>query len=300
MKSPQLIAGLVVLVVILLAAGYWYTTQTKAVPATSFTECVAAGNPVMESYPRQCISKEGVNFTEEVVIKSEPVEPTGKENLIRVTSPRPDSQITSAVIITGEARGGWFFEASFPIYVADWDGLIIGEGYATAQGNWMTSEFVPFKAEITFDTSKIRGNYSNRGTLILKKDNPSGLPEHDDAIEIPVLFAIETSTPPPSSKGTINGAVLLGPTCPVERDPPDPNCSPKPYATTIRISTNGVPYATITTSAAGTYTTTLPAGTYTFLPKGGANGFPRCSETQVMVTAKETKTVNLECDTGIR
>ena len=30
-----------------------------------------------------------------------------------------------------------------------------------------------------------------RGSLILKKDNPSGMPEHDDALEIPIFFASE-------------------------------------------------------------------------------------------------------------
>ena len=30
----------------------------------SFDDCVAAGNPVMESYPRQCMSADGQNFTE--------------------------------------------------------------------------------------------------------------------------------------------------------------------------------------------------------------------------------------------
>lgn len=32
----------------------------------SFEECVAAGNPVMESYPRQCKTSDGKNFVEEV------------------------------------------------------------------------------------------------------------------------------------------------------------------------------------------------------------------------------------------
>jgi hypothetical protein len=33
---------------------------------TDFEKCVADGNPVMESYPRQCRSKEGITFTEVV------------------------------------------------------------------------------------------------------------------------------------------------------------------------------------------------------------------------------------------
>jgi len=36
---------------------------------TTFEECAAAGNPVMESYPRQCSTPEGQLFVEEVVIK---------------------------------------------------------------------------------------------------------------------------------------------------------------------------------------------------------------------------------------
>ena len=43
---------------------------------TNFEECVAEGNAVMESYPRQCISKSGEHFVEEVEIKSDSSEET--------------------------------------------------------------------------------------------------------------------------------------------------------------------------------------------------------------------------------
>lgn len=107
-----------------------------------------------------------------------------KKDLIRLETPLPNSTITSPLLIKGEARGNWFFEASFPIYLTNWDGLIIAEGYATAEGEWMTTEFVPFTATLTFKNPE----YKNNGSLILKKDNPSGLPEHDDALEIPIFF----------------------------------------------------------------------------------------------------------------
>ena len=109
-----------------------------------------------------------------------------KSGFIRLTSPLPNAEISSPIVITGEARGTWYFEASFPIFLTDWDGKIIGQGIAEAQSDWMTTEFVPFKATLTFDTALISGQYSPSGTLILKKDNPSGLPENDDALEIPV------------------------------------------------------------------------------------------------------------------
>lgn len=109
-----------------------------------------------------------------------------KKDLIVLTSPRAGEKISSPVTLTGKARGYWFFEGSFPVTVVNWDGLIIGEGYATAQGEWMTEEFVPFTASVNF-TFDPNTPY-NSGAIILKKDNPSGLPENDDALEIPVTF----------------------------------------------------------------------------------------------------------------
>lgn len=103
---------------------------------------------------------------------------------IKVVSPKAGQSITSPLEIKGEARGNWFFEASFPVMLTNWDGLIIAEGVAQAEGEWMTEEFVPFKAMLEFT----KPEYGERGTLILKRDNPSGLPEHDAAVEIPVVF----------------------------------------------------------------------------------------------------------------
>jgi len=109
-----------------------------------------------------------------------------ESDLIRVFSPQTNATVTNPIIINGEARGYWFFEASFPIYVVDWNGLIIGEGYAEAKGDWMTEEFVPFRAVVQYDLPS--DTPYKRGALILKKDNPSGLPEYDDALEMPILF----------------------------------------------------------------------------------------------------------------
>ncbi len=108
--------------------------------------------------------------------------------LIHITSPKPGAVISSPLKITGEAKGYWFFEASFPVSLTDWDGRIIAEGHAEAQGDWMTEQFVPFEAVLTFADPSTEADYSKRGTLILQKDNPSGLPEHDAAAEMPVRF----------------------------------------------------------------------------------------------------------------
>ncbi len=52
----------------------------------------------------------------------------------------------------------------------------------------MTSEFVPFEAVLKFEKPASIKGVVNKGSLILKKDNPSGLPKNDDALEIPILF----------------------------------------------------------------------------------------------------------------
>jgi tryptophan-rich sensory protein len=119
-----------------------------------------------------------------------------KEDLIQVESPRAGEIISSPLAIKGKARGNWFFEASFPVVLVDWDGKIIAQTIATAKGDpadseasWMTTEFVPFEAELKFEKPEFIGDFSRRGALIFKKDNPSGLPEHDDALEMPILFS---------------------------------------------------------------------------------------------------------------
>ncbi len=114
-----------------------------------------------------------------------------KADLIKLTAPVAGGVIGSGEMLTGGAKGNWFFEASFPFILTNWDGVIIAEGYATAEGDWMTTEFVPFKATLNFVNPYIEGeaDFMKRGTLILKKDNPSGLPEHDNALEIPIRFA---------------------------------------------------------------------------------------------------------------
>ncbi len=114
--------------------------------------------------------------------------PESSNGAINVSYPQNGDEISSPLTITGEARGFWFFEGDFPIILTDWDGRIIAEGYATAKGEWMTEDFVEFEGVIEFIKPEHIGEFSERGSLILQKDNPSGLPENDDAREITIYF----------------------------------------------------------------------------------------------------------------
>jgi immunoglobulin-like protein involved in spore germination len=110
------------------------------------------------------------------------------DDMIVLYEPLPESYISSPLKVRGKARGTWFFEASFPVTLTDWDGRIIAQVPAQAKGDWMTTEFVEFEATLTFQTPAGPGGDLNRGFLILQKDNPSGLPQYDDSREITVYF----------------------------------------------------------------------------------------------------------------
>ncbi len=146
-------------------------------PIVSFDDCVSAGYSVMESYPRQCRTPEGDIFTEYIGNELE------KTDLIRIDYPRPNQPISSPLYISGEARGSWFFEASFPVKLLDKNDNLLATGIAQAQDEWMTENFVPFTATLEFDSNDFQS-----GILILVKDNPSGLPENDDQLIVPVKF----------------------------------------------------------------------------------------------------------------
>jgi hypothetical protein len=107
-----------------------------------------------------------------------------KKDRIVVDTPVKDMTISSPFVVSGKARGYWFFEASFPIELRDTQGNILETIIAQAQSDWMTTEFVPFTASLIFT----KPSASTPAVLVFKKDNPSGLPEKDDSIEIPVII----------------------------------------------------------------------------------------------------------------
>lgn len=120
-------------------------------------------------------------FAPEPIISDQPV--SDKSDLIIVDEPLSGQVISSPLEISGQARGTWFFEASFPIYLYDDQGNQLAVAIAQAKSDWMTEEFVPFEAEMEFAAPD-----ADAGTLVFKKDNPSDLPEHDDELVMQVRF----------------------------------------------------------------------------------------------------------------
>ena len=114
--------------------------------------------------------------------------PAAKDDLITVTAPLPGEIIESPLSVRGEARGNWYFEAQFPVMVYDANGKLLGSAPAHASGDWMTTNYVPFSATVTFLPSG-----TATGTLVLKKDNPSGLPQNANQLVLPVSFTAPAS-----------------------------------------------------------------------------------------------------------
>ena len=181
-----------ILLALIVISGIWFfllnrDTENPVVPdplleqIISFEGCAEAGYPIMESYPRRCALPDGRVYAEEIEVN--PEYDNASENLIRVETPHPGGVVGKEFVVTGEARGYWFFEASFPIEVVGADGNTIAGSYATAEGDWMTEDFVSFKSEMI----DLPSAYTGPATLILKKDNPSGLPENDASISIPIV-----------------------------------------------------------------------------------------------------------------
>ena len=171
---------IIFLIVIVLFAVLAFSGRQDSLPKSvnNFEECVEAGNLILESYPEQCRAKDGKTFVREIGNELE------KADLISVSYPRPNQTIGSPFTIKGEARGFWFFEASFPFRLVDENSNVLVESFIQADGEWMTENFVSFKKEgIVFEKPT-----TDRGWLMLEKDNPSGLEQNADELRIPVNF----------------------------------------------------------------------------------------------------------------
>lgn len=264
----------------------------KIQAADSFARCAGLGFPVAESYPRQCHAG-GKTFTERI-LPSEIVQPAGND-IIRVTSPLPNAVVKSPLVIKGEARGNWYFEASFPVKIFDANGVQLGIIPAHAQREWMTTEFVPFEATLAFEnpTTEI-------GTLVLEKDNPSGLPEYADSLSIPIHFSVK---PKIMGSGILEGVMTIGPICPVViiGNP----CKPTPEAFAARRvfvyrSDKKTLVTTLTPDADGRFSANLAEGNYWIdmarqeIGKNG--GVP----VLIHIKANSSVMLTINVDTGIR
>jgi hypothetical protein len=100
----------------------------------------------------------------------------------------------------------------------------------------------------------------------------------------------------------VSGVALAGPTCPVETNPPDPACAPRPVAGAVidAFDSSESLYASAVTGDSGQFTFALPAGEYTIVaqPMQGLMGVAPPVEISVVDAPVDLGV--LEYDTGIR
>lgn len=101
-----------------------------------------------------------------------------------IDQPLPHTALTNPLSISGQARGTWFFEASFPLSLYDAHGQLLATGLATTTANWMTTDYIPFSAQLSFTPPAGHGT----ATLVLQKDNPSTNPNLDEAVSLTLTY----------------------------------------------------------------------------------------------------------------
>ena len=106
--------------------------------------------------------------------------------------------------------------------------------------------------------------------------------------------------PETGTNGSLMGTISIGPICPVETNPPQPECQPtkETYdAHPVSVYRNGTLVTTFTGGANGTYEISLPAGTYELKYEAGINYETTES---VAIKAGQATVHNISIDTGIR
>lgn len=145
----------------------------KPVEITDFQSCEQAGGSIVDGEPVRCVAPNGQSFEEDEAPEPEVV----------IETPVYGALVTSPLIVKGKARGTWFFEANIPVTLKDQNGKVLAQKGFQAEGEWMTTDYVPFSGTLEFATPE-----TDFGVLIINKDNPSGLPQFDSAFAIPVRF----------------------------------------------------------------------------------------------------------------
>ncbi len=145
----------------------------KPVEITDFQSCEQAGGSIVDGEPVRCVAPNGQSFEEDEAPEPEVV----------IETPAYGALVTSPLTVKGKARGTWFFEANIPVTLKDQNGKVLAQKGFQADGEWMTTDYVPFSGTLEFATPE-----TDFGVLIINKDNPSGLPQFDSAFAIPVRF----------------------------------------------------------------------------------------------------------------
>lgn len=221
MKQSTIITGVVIAAAALAALvfGLHYTSDRQILAEVkNYEDCRKAGFQVEGTSSETCATPDGRTFTRIVETHHSTTTPftattTVPSNLnsykdqIVITSPKAREAISSPLVITGKARGSWYFEGSFAVKLIDSKNRELAYEDAYAKGEWTTDEYVPFTVTLNFTHP---GPTIAEGTLVFIKDNPSGLPQNDDQFKMPIRFVRINEGTHASGSSTAAAACFVG------------------------------------------------------------------------------------------
>ena len=123
------------------------------------------------------------------------------------------------------------------------------------------------------------------------------------AIAVAAFGCTSPSATSPVARDTgIGGTATAGPVCPVEQNPPDPKCAPRPVAgaTIVIQDGSGAQVAVAISQQDGTYFVAVPPGHYVVDPQPVQGLLGTAATQPADVAAGAITDVALEYDTGIR
>jgi len=149
----------------------WREAEKSTNLVTNFEECVFNYGIALIN-PETCLTPKGEFF----------IKYSLDDHRVKINLDKEWPVKEGRLLVSGKITGQWFFEASFVIKLWDKSGREISRGLAEAKEDWMTSELIPFEATLEILSSW----QGEEAILVLVKDNPSGLPEHEDALALPI------------------------------------------------------------------------------------------------------------------
>lgn len=95
----------------------------------------------------------------------------------------PGQKVSGKLDVTGSVKNNYFFEGNIGVDILDANKKLLKQGHGDSTTEWMTAGPVSFKATLDF-TSLPKGP----SFIQIRNDNPSGLPENDKFIWIPIVI----------------------------------------------------------------------------------------------------------------
>ncbi len=166
------------------AGGFWYYTKYKV--GNKQMKGSFLGNQLVEedttSTTAQSVPEGDTATSSQRMDSSDEV-----NNLIRVNSVTSSQQISTPLVIEGEAVASWYDDEKFSVQIVNEQGKVLGSSIAQAKQLDVLGEFIPFIVTVDFDPE-----FYFTGYVILQNAK-----EKSVSLKIPVEFvqkAIERTT----------------------------------------------------------------------------------------------------------